>query len=31
LIAEFISSIWYILVEKPIERAIQVYFHKKHV
>jgi peptidoglycan/LPS O-acetylase OafA/YrhL len=30
-ITEFISCIWYILAEKPIERAIQVYLRKKHV
>jgi peptidoglycan/LPS O-acetylase OafA/YrhL len=30
-ITEFISCIWYILVEKPIERAIQVYLRKKHL
>jgi peptidoglycan/LPS O-acetylase OafA/YrhL len=30
-ISQFISCIWYVLVEKPIERAIQLYFHKNHV
>jgi len=30
-ISQFISCIWYVLVEKPIERAIQLYFHKNHI
>jgi hypothetical protein len=30
-ISQFISCIWYILVEKPIERAVQYAFHKTHV